>query len=343
MERIGPSWRIPRLVFVGVAVLFVLIFGRSICSLIIDYQWWKEMGQVSTWVRMNEYRYLPGIAGWLVVWAILWLAHARGLKYAGLSLSTFPLYAKVSAAGLGLLALILAAASIDGWLVARYIGGQGVTSTWSDPTFGRPLSFYFFELPFYKDLVGFLEMCAFVAALVYYLAARVWQVRKRFPGLWQSGNIEWDDLRALGKLESGLLSVAVAIFLVGLAANFWLGRYDLLYSDHGNLMVGIDYIEQHIGLPMQTAKAAAALLAAALVLAGQRRWAVACAAVLVVSIGAPPIVSSLYVRPNELALEKPYLIRHIEATRHGFGLDHRVSEVQFNARREAPVDFAANK
>jgi len=178
---------------------------------------------------------------------------------------------------------------------------------------------------------------------VYYITARVWQVQKDFPGLWQSGHIEWDDLRSLGKLETGILRVAIAIFLIGLAASFWLGRYDLLYSDHGNLMVGMDYVQQHIGLPLQTAKAVAALLAAALVLAGQRRWAVATALVLVVNIIVPPVMSSLYVKPNELALEKPYLVRHIEATRHAFGLDHRVREIQFNAHREAPIDFNANQ
>jgi len=191
--------------------------------------------------------------------------------------------------------------------------------------------------------VGFLEACAFAGAAVYYITARVWQVQKDFPGLWQSGHIEWDDLRALGKLETGILRVAIAIFLVGLAASFWLGRYDLLYSDHGNLMVGMDYVQQHIGLPLQTAKAAAALLAAVLVLAGLRRWAVATALVLVVNIIVPPVMSSLYVKPNELALEKPYLVRHIEATRHAFGLDRRVREIQFNAHREAPIDFNANQ
>ena len=98
MERIGPGPRIPRIVYVAVAVLLLLIFGRSICELILDYQWWTEMGQVSTWIRMNEYRYLPGIGAWLLVWVILFVAHARGLKYAGVSLSMFPIYTRIAIA-----------------------------------------------------------------------------------------------------------------------------------------------------------------------------------------------------------------------------------------------------
>src|SRR4029077_12244754 len=102
-------------------------------------------------------------------------------------------------------------------------------------------------------------------------------------------------------------------------ANFWLGRYDLLYSDHGNLLVGIDYLQQHLGLPLQNLKAGAAVLAAVLVLLRRRKLALACAAVLIVDIALPPIVGGFYVRPNELALEKPFLERHIEATRSAFG------------------------
>ena len=153
-------------------------------------------------------------------------------------------------------------------MIARFIGGRGIDSTWQDPVFGRSLVFYFFELPFYTQLIDFLEVCAAAGAVVYYVTARVWQMQVRFPDLWSAGQLNWDDLRRLGRLETGMFKVLLAIFLVGLAAYFWLGRYELLYTDHGELMTGVDYVQQNIGLPLQTAKAVAALLAAVLVLAG---------------------------------------------------------------------------
>ena len=146
--------------------------------------------------------------------------------------------------------------------------------------------------------------------------------------------MDWSDLRALGKLETGMLRWLIAGFLVALAVYFWLDRYELLYSDHGNLLVGIDYVQQHLNLPLQYIKAGAAILAAVLVLAGQRRWAIACAIVLVIDFLLPPLVSSLYVKPNELALEKPFIERHIEATRSAFGLDRRAREVIRTGGRE---------
>ena len=329
------------LVFFG-ALILLLFFGRSLCSLLIDYKWWSEMGQVSTWQRMWMYRFLPGFAQWLVLAVVLWIAHSRGMHYAGTSLRAHRRYALFAAGAVLVVSLVLATASIDGWVIARFIGGRGIDSPWHDPVFGRSLIFYFFELPFYTQLTGFLEVCAATGAIVYYVTARVWQVQTRFPDLWASGQLNWEDMLRLGRLETGIFKVLLAFFLAGLAAYFWLGRYELLYSDHGELMTGIDYVQQHIGLPLQTAKAVAALLAAALVLFGQRKLALACALVLVVDAVLPSAVNALQVRPNELALQRPFLERHIEATRSAYGLDHRAKEPEFPARKEAPIDFTRN-
>jgi uncharacterized membrane protein (UPF0182 family) len=330
------------MLFLGAILLFLFLFSRSIAGLFLDYKWWTEMGQSGTWGRMWLYRWVPLGAQWFVLFAVVWLAHARGLKYAGTGLRQNPTYAKLATLAAMLLALFLSASAVDGWTVARYVGGSDVESTWTDPVFGESLAFYFFKLPLYTQLAGFFAVCAAAGAVVYYATARLWQLRIRFPDLWRQGQVEWDDVKRLGRLETGIFKVMIALFLLGLAVSFWLGRYSMLYSDHGELMVGIDYVQQNVGLPLQLAKAGAAVLAAVLVLIGQRKLAVACAVVLVADIAAPPLVSSLYVRPNELNLERPFLQRHIEATRDGFGLNQRARETEFAARKEAPIDFAAN-
>jgi len=327
-----------------IAAVVVLAFGRSICSWAIDYFWWREMGQVPTWLRMTAYRYLPGLAAWVVVFVVLWVAHARGMKHAGERLGEWPLYARLSALALALVSLILTLSTVEGWTVARYVGGQGAASSgWTDPVFGKPLPFYFFDLPLYNMLLSWVAATAFVGALVYYVAARGWQLKRDMPGYVLGQELDLRDLRRLGRLETGLLKSLAALFLVALAAEFWLGRYDLMLSDHGNLMVGIDYLQQNLGLPLQTAKAGAAVLAAILVIAGRRRLAIACAVVLLVDWLVPPLAASLYVRPNELMLEKPYIRRHIEATRAAYGLDHRAKVVDFPAQKEGRIDFEANR
>jgi uncharacterized protein len=346
--QLPPRRRNPQVTFgwIAAAVVLLLVFGRSVCSWVIDYFWWGEMGQVPTWLRMTAYRFLPGLAAWLILFAALWIAHARGMKHARESLRDHPFYARISTLVLAFFALLVTLSTVDGWTVARFVGGQAAqagSTSWSDPVFSLPLEFYFFKLPFYDMLLTWVAAAAFCAALAYYLAARGWQLRRDMPGFALGQDIDLRDLRTLGRLETGVLKALVALFLVALAAEFWLGRYELLFTDHGNLMVGIDYVQQSIGLPLQTLKAGAALLAALLVLAGRRKIAIACAVVLVFDWGLPPLVSGLYVRPNELALEKPFLVRHIEATRAAYGLDHRASIAEFAAQKDGPINFAANR
>src|SRR5579863_227375 len=209
-----------RWIALAAAVILLLVFGRSICSLIIDYLWWKEMGQVSTWIRASAYIYATNVGEWLIAFVVLWIAHARGLKYSGTSLRANRAYSLLVTAALAFVAMIIAAASMNGWVVARYAAGSGVAglgTTWSDPVFGHSLGFYFFELPFYTGLVGFLEALAMAGALAYYLTARAWQIRREFPGIATGGRLDLDSLKVLGRLETGMLQVLIAGFLIALA------------------------------------------------------------------------------------------------------------------------------
>ena len=95
------------------------------------------------------YRYVPNVAQWLILlpgavdrarpWDEPRRRHARHGR------GKYNLLATVA---ILVVSLILAAASIDGWVIARYIGGRGIESTWQVPVFGRSLVFYFFDSRF---------------------------------------------------------------------------------------------------------------------------------------------------------------------------------------------------
>src|SRR5580692_9098968 len=206
-RMLPPRRRPPRQVGIAIAAfLLLLIFGRSICGVIIDYAWWRELGQIDTWWRIALYRNVPGIAAWLIVFMVLWISHARGMRHAGARLREHPLYGWVVTLALAVVSIIIALAAIDGWVIVRYFGGHGQTiSEWTDPQFGQPLGFYFFDLPLYSMLIDFLATCALGGALVYYLAARGWQLRRDFPNFSGRSEIDLSDLRSLGRLESGVL------------------------------------------------------------------------------------------------------------------------------------------
>jgi uncharacterized protein len=331
-----------------VVVLLALLLGaRALASYAIDIAWWKELGQLRTWWSMLGYSVAPLAAATLLAFAVLWLAHARALRFAGTALREHPLYARLSTLGLLVLGYFIAAASIDTWTVVRFAGSRGLpaaATAWHDAVFQKPLSFYLFDLPFYGLVRSYALALAIFCILVYWVAARAWQLRYKFPDLREGAEIDPGFFRLEGGLESRFLRGAAVALLLAMALRFFLGRYEMAYSEHGSFLVGIDYVDQHIGLPLQWLLIAACFAAAVLI--WLRRWMLAAASMavaLVIAFLAPRAVSALYVRPNEISLERPYIESHIHATRSAYGIEQRVREVEFPAKPEAPIDVAAHK
>ncbi len=107
--------------------LILLALTRTIANFIIEYSWWKEVGQVETWISMLWYSIAPSVAGALVAFIALWVAHAQGLHFAGVRRRDFPLYSRLVPVGLAVVAMLFASASIDYWTVMRFFGSRGDT------------------------------------------------------------------------------------------------------------------------------------------------------------------------------------------------------------------------
>ncbi|MEO8129281.1 MAG: UPF0182 family protein, partial [Bryobacteraceae bacterium] len=312
----------------------------------IEYEWWKELGQVSTWFSMLIYGTGPLIAATLLTFAVLWIGHARGMKFAGARLGDFSIYARLASVGLFILSLFIALSSIDSWTVVRYLGGRGVAANatgWRDPVFNRPLPFYLFDLPFYSDLLGLLVGMAFFGLLAYWLTARGWQLRHVFPQVREEGlAFDLRDLRLQGAMESYYLRSAASLLLIAMAGRFYLSMYSMLLNDH-RFMVGIDYVNQNVDLPLRWASIAACGIAIVLIWMGRLRFAAALVIVPVLQFIIPGIVSAVYVRPNEISMQRPYIMRHIEATRAAFGIEGKVVEKQYPAKLESRIDVEKHK
>jgi uncharacterized membrane protein (UPF0182 family) len=182
------------------------------------------------------------------------------MKLAGKGLRMEPLYARLSTLGLLVIGMILGMSTIDGWTLVRYVGAQASARTaadaWRDPVFGNTLPFYFFDLPFYSELLGYVVALAFVSAAVYWLTARGWMIQQQAREIGSAVEINIQNLRLRGGPEPLLLRVVVAIFLLGMAGKAFLDRYDFLNRDHG-FMVGADYVNTNIGVPLQWMSVAA--------------------------------------------------------------------------------------
>ena len=351
MEYIEEPRRSRGWLFSLVAIaLAALIGGRWLAGFAIDWQWWGEIGQRDTWLAMMAYGTGPVLAIAATFYLAFLAAHGLGVRSAGVELRKHQLYRRLSALGLLVLALLVAFATVDSWTVVRYFGGAGAgagdSTTWLDPVFGRPLAFYFFELPFYGLLLRIVLALCLVSGFIYWMAARGWsltQTAGSLPSFGEEGFVF--DLRSLklgAAFEGRFLRIAAGIFFLALAARFVLDRYDLLFEEHGAL-VGVDWTDEHLTLPLLWMSAAASLVAAVAFFAGKKRYALLLPAVFILYVAVPKIAAAVYVRPSEITIQKPYIERHIQATRSAWGLSQRVKEGEFAARTDGTVDPARHK
>jgi uncharacterized membrane protein (UPF0182 family) len=333
------------------ALAFFLILGsRGIAKFVIEYEWWKEMGQVETWFSILLYQIAPALAAGLVAWfAALW-AHSRGLSFAGVPRGAYALYNRASAAFLLLVSFVFLASSIDAWKVMAYVGASGIQvpeGAWQDPVFSKELSFYLFDLPFYYVLLRYLLGLAIFVIVVFWATARGWQVYERFQRFRSAGGSteQFDPgpnpLLLEGATRTSFARILGSVLLVGAAAWFFLGQYSLLHNQHA-FMTGMDFVDEKVRLPLRWLVVAALIGAIPLLWARKLRVAVGVAAAAVIANAVVPgLVDLVYVRPNELSLERPYIARHIEATREAYDL-RTGKEVPFEASTDEHLDVQAH-
>jgi hypothetical protein len=234
-----------------------------------------------------------------------------------------------------LLSILVGLAQVGSWAVFLkwlYAAPFGRT----EPLLGHDLGFYAFALPALRAVRDWAFGLFFIAAV---MAGGLHVAR---------GAIDVQTASVTGRAARHLSVLLVGVFLV-LAANFALGRYDLLLDQNG-VVFGATYTDVHVRLPWLDVLIGLALVGAALaaanVVRGGVRLPVAAVALVVGGAVLEALTAGLFqgyrVKPDELRLETPYIATNIELTRYGFGLD-RFGAKPFPAKGSlTPAVLAAN-
>ena len=191
--------------------------------------------------------------------------------------------------------------------MVRYAGSRGLpaaATAWRDAVFGLPLSFYLFDLPFYTVLRSYLLTLIVLSIVIYWIAARGWQLRYRLPELRNMQEIDPALFRLEGGLESRFLRGAAVVFLLALAFRFFLG------ATRWSGTTTASWWEWIMSIRSSPAPAVAddrrmssrrppgvggAMDAGRHPGAGARD-----------PVRGPALGAALYVKPNEISLERPY-------------------------------------
>jgi uncharacterized membrane protein (UPF0182 family) len=186
-----------------------------------------------------------------------------------------------------------------------------------DPLFGNDFSFYLFSVPAFIAFKDWMLLVVFLSALLTTLI------------YWSRGEIAIDARRHFVSVEAAAhSSILLGLFFAIEAFSFDLDRYRLLYRDN-DVVVGASFTDVHVSLPILMA--VIAFCAAAAIASFANTWLrsvriplVSLALVFGTSFVVSPLAAALfqrvYVKPNELRLETPYIARNIALTREAYKL-----------------------
>jgi len=145
----------------------------------------------------------------------------------------------ILAAVAGLAGLSAGLASMDDWrtwMMWRYGGSFGI----KDPQFHRDVSFFAWDYPAYRLMLGFgftaIIFSILLSAAVHYLFGAI-RVQTPGPKITMSARRH--------------LTILVFIFIVLKALAYWLDRYGIVFSNRGKV-TGASYTDVNASLPAKT-------------------------------------------------------------------------------------------
>ncbi|MET7619495.1 UPF0182 family protein [Streptomyces sp. NPDC005408] len=335
--RVGRPSRRVRTLLMTLGVLAVLAMAFVMfAGFWTDWLWYRSVHYSSVftttlWTKVG----LFAVFGLLMAAAVgvnIWLAHRLRPPLSAMSLEQQSLdryrmgiapYKKWVLLAITALVGLIAGASATGQWRTWLMWVNGVPFGQKDPQFQMDVSFYAFDLPWYRFLLGF----GFAAAVLSLIAAAL--THYLYGGL----RITSPGARATGA-ATGHLSVLLGVFVSLKAVAYWLDRYGLAvkssdFKATGN-WTGLRYVDANAYLPAKTILFCIAVICAVLFFATlwRRTWQLpvigfglmVLSAILIGGLY-PAIVQKFQVQPNEQAKESPYIKKNIEATRHAYGID----------------------
>ncbi|MFF0485047.1 UPF0182 family protein [Streptomyces sp. NPDC004435] len=335
--RVGRPSRRARTLLMTLGVLAVLAMAFVMfAGFWTDWLWYRSVNYSSVftttlWTKIGLFAVF-GLLMALVVGLNIWLAYRLRPPLSAMSLEQQSLdryrmgvapFKKWVLLAVTALVGLIAGASASGQWRTWLMWINGVDFGEKDSQFGKDVSFYAFDLPWYRFLLAF----GFAAVVLSLIAAAI--THYLYGGL----RVTSPGARATAA-ATGHLSVLLGVFVALKAVAYWLDRYGLAvkssdFKATGN-WTGLRFVDANAYLPAKTILFCIAVICALLFFATlwRRTWQLpvigfglmVLSAVLIGGLY-PAIVQKFQVQPNEQAKEAPYIQKNIDATRKAYAID----------------------
>ncbi len=202
-----------------------------------------------------------------------------------------------------------------------------------DALFGKDISFYIYNLPFYKLILGILSFAigagTIYSAILYFvfsLKGSISLIREK-------------EGAAVHLIGNALIFAAIKSF------SIYLKRYELLYGQFSNGLTGAGMTDSTIWKAFYTVSPFLlfALVIFAIIFLVKRSkkpfivTIIAYPLIYVIFIALSAVFQGLYVEPREVTAEAPYIVNNIEATKKAYGID-RIDQRIFNISYDLTIE-----
>ena len=334
------------LAYIAAAVLAIICFETAL-TISLQIYWFGELGQ--------RYRYWLALGLRLGIFITLLLSVGVFVGY-NLRALCRPLPAVPRSApwfAAFILAALVGFGATTLWIPLLGFLGASATGA-SDPVFGKDISFYLLALPWYDAVVSIVTTVLIMTIALWALIGLAFYPSSGRPWHRPAYRLGWDTRPSLRVIDSddadswpesemirrrwlrqGL--VLAMLLCITMGVSRFLGRYHLIIDGHSTVVAGGSFADVYFWIPaydviMVCWFAAGFVLAMAAfmrrflgwLLVRPSRWVLPCGLFAIVYFGAvivPTAVEQVYVGPNQITLERTFLIRSIAGTRDAYNLD----------------------
>jgi uncharacterized membrane protein (UPF0182 family) len=344
------------LLILGGILLVALIAGSRLLGTYVDWLWYGEVGYRQVFTTQLVTRLGLGLAVAVFIFAVLllnlWLAYRNRPVFVPVSGPDDPLarYRTVTTErsrlfGLGIPIVVGVisglAAQADWQTLQLFLNSVPFGKT--DPEFGKDISFYTFELPFWRFLLAW----GFVAVVISFIGALI--THYIFGGIRLAGRS--GQLSMPARVQ---LAVLAGVFVLLKAVDYFLARYDLLLSQRNSLFTGASYTDLNAVMPAKLILMFISIFCgiaffAAIFLRNLQIPALATVLLVLSSVivGAiwPALLEQFSVRPNANQKEAESISRNLAATKDAFAIGpDEVEFIDYPGRTQLePSEVAADK
>ncbi|MGH7985363.1 MAG: UPF0182 family protein [Candidatus Binataceae bacterium] len=331
----------PRIILFSLAaiIIVVLILLSVTDSLLVDLLWFTALGYRGVFTTTLFTQIGIFVAIWIVTFAAIFISGSIALGLSQQNERLRVVRRPDQMVEVNLPELIRSLGDRIPWrllvlgiaVILAIFVAQGEASSWDvylkavfavpfgvkEAAFNRDVGFYVFKLPLLEDWRDLFLLILFLTAAV------------TVAVYWARGALDFrDSPPQISPACAAHLSVLLGVFFLQRAYSYWLERFELLL--HGNGVVfGVRYVDHLLWKPGLWLLVALALVAFLICVRNVRERGLRLPVAAVIVLFAPaivlnllqPVIERLWVKPDELHVEEPYLVRNIQMTRRAYQLD----------------------